>query len=127
MELIRGTQIPSFSNSGVTSRQLLFPENSSSERMTITRVTVEPGARNPPHRHPTSEQVWVALRGSGRLFLDDDRTESFSAGDVARFVDGELHGFEITGEGEFEYISVTSPPLNFRRAYEKDWSTAPQG
>lgn len=127
MELIRGTQIPSFSNSGVTSRQLLFPENSSSERMTITRVTVEPGARNPPHRHPTSEQVWVALRGSGRLFLDDDRTESFSAGDVARFEDGQLHGVENTGEGEFEYISVTSPPLNFRRAYDKDWSTAPQG
>jgi len=127
MELIRGIQIRSFSNSGVTSRQLLFPENSSSERMTITRVTVEPGARNPPHRHPTSEQVWVALRGSGRLLLDDGRTESFSAGDIARFEDGELHGFENTGEDEFEYISVTSPPLNFRQAYERDWSTAPKG
>lgn len=126
MELIRGIQIRSFSNSGVTSSQLLFPENSTSERLTITRVTVEPGARNPPHRHPTSEQVWVALRGSGRLFLDDGRTEPFSAGDVARFEDGELHGFENTGEGEFEYISVTSPPLNFRQAYGRDWSTAPK-
>ena len=48
MELIRDFQIRAFSNSGVTSRQLLYPENSSSKRMTITRVTVEPGARNPP-------------------------------------------------------------------------------
>lgn len=127
VELIRDVQIRAFSNSGVTSRQLLFPENSSSERMTITRVTVEPGARNPPHRHPTSEQVWIALRGSGRLILDDGRTEQFFGGDVARFEDGELHGFENTGDGEFEYISVTSPPLNFRQAYDRDWSTAPKG
>ena len=111
-----------FSNSGVTSRQLLFPENSSSARVTITRVTVRPGARNPPHRHPASEQVWIALRGEGRLQLDGGRTEPFAEGDVARFEDGDLHGFENTGEREFEYLSVTSPPVNFRAAYEKNWS-----
>lgn len=122
MELIRAGQIPVFSNSGVTSRQLLFPENSSSARVTITRVTVRPGARNPPHRHPASEQVWIALRGEGRLQLDGGRTEPFAEGDVARFEDGDLHGFENTGEREFEYLSVTSPPVNFRAAYEKNWS-----
>lgn len=122
MELIRAGQIREFSNSGVTSRQLLFPENSSSARVTITRVTVRPGARNPPHRHPASEQVWIALRGEGRLQLDGGRTEPFAEGDVARFEDGDLHGFENTGEREFEYLSVTSPPVNFRAAYEKNWS-----
>jgi len=122
MELIRAGQIQVFANSGVTSRQLLFPENSSSSRLTITRVTVRPGARNPPHRHATSEQVWIALRGEGRLQLDGGRTEPFAEGDVARFEDGDLHGFENTGEREFEYLSVTSPPVNFRAAYEKSWS-----
>jgi len=122
MELIRAGQIREFSNSGVTSRQLLFPENSSSARVTITRVTVRPGARNPPHRHPASEQVWIALRGEGRLQLDGGRTEPFAEGDVVRFEDGDLHGFENTGEREFEYLSVTSPPVNFRAAYEKNWS-----
>jgi quercetin dioxygenase-like cupin family protein len=122
MELMRATEFREFSNSGVTSRQLLFPENSSSVRLTITRVTVKPGARNPPHRHPTSEQVWVALRGSGQLHLEGGATESFSAGDVVRFEDGDLHGFTNTGDAEFEYLSVTSPPVNFRAAYGKDWS-----
>ena len=69
MEMIRATDVTTFSNSGVTSCQLLFPENSRSERVTITRVTVSPGARNPPHRHECSEQVWVVLRGNGRLLL----------------------------------------------------------
>ena len=122
MELIRAGQIQAFSNSGVTSRQLLFPENSSSTRLTITRVTVKPGARNPPHRHPASEQVWIALRGEGRLQLEAGRSEAFAEGDVVRFEDGDLHGFKNTGEQEFEYLSVTSPPVNFRAAYEKNWT-----
>jgi quercetin dioxygenase-like cupin family protein len=120
MELIRAEEVKSFSNSGVTSRQLLFPENSRSVRLTITRVTVQPGARNPPHRHATSEQVWVALRGIGQLLLEAGALP-FAAGDIARFEDGELHGFENTGASEFEYVSVTSPPLNFRGAYERVW------
>jgi mannose-6-phosphate isomerase-like protein (cupin superfamily) len=43
-------------------------------------------------------------------------------GDVVRFEDGDLHGFENTGSDDFEYLSVTSPPVNFRGAYDKDWS-----
>jgi quercetin dioxygenase-like cupin family protein len=113
MELIRRAEVTSLSNSGVTSEQLLFPENSKSQRVTITRVTVPPGAKNPRHAHPASEQVWVALRGNGVLLLEGATTMSFSGGDV--------HGFENTGRVDFVYLSVTSPPVNFRAAYAADW------
>jgi quercetin dioxygenase-like cupin family protein len=122
MELIRAETVTQLANSGVISRQLLFPENSRSTRITITRVTIQPGARNGAHRHASSEQVWVALRGSGHLLLEDDKTVPFAQGDVVRFEDGELHGFENTSGMEFEYLSVTSPPVSFRAAYERDWS-----
>jgi quercetin dioxygenase-like cupin family protein len=125
MEIIRRADVVSFANAGVTSEQLLFPENSASQRVTITRVTVAPGARNPPHVHSSSEQVWVALRGSGRLLLGGDATMPFSEGDVARFADGDVHGFENIGSGEFVYLSITSPPLNFRGAYAVDWRSSP--
>jgi quercetin dioxygenase-like cupin family protein len=121
VELIRAENMAVLSNSGVTSRQLLFPENSRSERITITRVTIATGARNPPHRHESSEQVWVALRGSGKLLLENGRSEIFAAGDVVRFEENDFHGFENTGGAEFEYLSVTSPPVNFRGAYAKEW------
>lgn len=121
MEIIRRTAVASFSNGGVTSEQLLFPENSKSQRVTITRVTIAPGAKNPPHIHATSEQVWVALRGSGVLLLGSTATVPFVEGDVARFAEGDVHGFENTGPDEFVYLSVTSPPLNFRAAYTTDW------
>ena len=122
MELIRKESITTLENSGVESQQLLFPENSASQRLTITRVTMEPGVINPRHAHPTSEQVWVALEGSGTLLLAEDKSVQFSAGDVVRFLDGEIHGFQNTGAVPFVYLSVTSPPVNFRGAYAQDWS-----
>jgi quercetin dioxygenase-like cupin family protein len=121
VEIIRRTQVASFANGGVTSEQLLFPENSGSHRVTITRVTIAPGAKNPPHSHAASEQVWVALRGSGVLLLGGATTAPFAEGDVVRFAEGDVHGFENTGSVEFVYFSVTSPPLNFRSAYAADW------
>jgi quercetin dioxygenase-like cupin family protein len=123
LEIIRRTEIVSLANGGVTSEQLLFPENSQSQRITITRVTVAPGAKSPPHVHAASEQVWVALRGSGVLLLGAAATMAFAEGDVVRFADGDVHGFENTGPVEFVYLSVTSPPINFRAAYAKNWQS----
>lgn len=44
MEFISKEKIVELSNPGVVSRQLLNPENSSSERVTITEVHLEIGA-----------------------------------------------------------------------------------
>jgi hypothetical protein len=40
-----------------------------------------------------------------------------------RFADGDVHGLENSRSGEFVYLSVTSPPINFRAAYATDWQT----
>jgi quercetin dioxygenase-like cupin family protein len=125
VEIIRHDQVQAFVNSGVTSHQLLFPENSTSSRVTITKVVLEPGAVSPRHQHPSSEQVWVALRGNGLLLLANDETVPFSIGDIARFEDGDVHGFQNTGTVPFEYLSVTSPPINFRAAYPSSWTAKP--
>ena len=117
MEIIRRDQVPVLTMTGVASHQLLSPENSASMRITVTKVVVDPGAVNPRHRHPASEQVWVALRGSGTLLLADDATAPFAAGDIARFADGDMHGFQNTGTDPFEYVAVTAPPIDFRDAY----------
>jgi len=126
MELISASEMTVLTRPGKTSRQLLFPENSSSKRITLTQVVMQPGAINEPHRHPTSEQIWIAIKGSGSLLIEGGRKVEFHAGDVARFEDNELHGFENTGTTEFEYISVTSPPINFRPAYQHAESGARQ-
>jgi quercetin dioxygenase-like cupin family protein len=119
VEIIRASECTVLRKSGITSRQLLFPENSNSERLTITRVSVEPGGTNPPHRHAESEQIWVALKGSGHLIVEGGTTMPFVEGDIARFEDGDLHGFENTSDAEFEYLAITAPPVNFRSSYKE--------
>ena len=121
MEFIRRETIVTLSNSGVQSEQLLFSENSASERVTITRVTVQPGLSNPRHSHESSEQIWVALSGHATLLLSGTETHQFRAGDVVRFVDRDIHGITNSGAEPFVYISVTAPPINFRAAYAAGW------
>ena len=117
MEHLTQEQFVTLANPGVTSTQLLSPHNSKSSRVTITRVVVAPGAIQPRHSHSSSEQVWYALSGSGVLLLADGKTQPICAGEVVRFADNEVHGLENTGAAAFEYLSVTSPPINFSYAY----------
>ena len=120
MELIPGGTVRTLKNPGVSSRQLLCPDNSSGARVTLTEVRVEPGAVQPRHSHEGSEQVWYALCGAGRLLLAEGAEAPFAAGDVVRFACGETHGLRNDADGELVYLSVTSPPLSFRAAYQSE-------
>jgi mannose-6-phosphate isomerase-like protein (cupin superfamily) len=120
MEFLSSANFTTLKNPGVTSVQLLSPHNSLSQRVTITHVTVEVNAEQPRHSHAASEQIWMAVSGSGTLLLADNQTLPFSAGDVVRFADGDTHGFVNSGSEPFVYISVTSPPINFSYAYKEN-------
>ncbi len=119
MEFIKGHMIAAFENEGVVSRQLLNPDNSASERVTITEVHLEKGYQQPRHKHDAAEQIWYALKGRGLLLLENNTEQEFIAGDVARFADGDIHGLFNNSDDEFVYLSVTSPPINFKYAYKK--------
>lgn len=118
MEITRHDAIEIFANPGMKSMQLLHPGNAGSARVTITRVTLEPGAINARQAHEGAGQVWIALSGSGELLLAGNTTAAFVEGDVAGCAPGDVHGFRNTGASAFIYLAVTSPPLDFRRAYE---------
>lgn len=119
MEFIEGNSIGALANPSVVSRQLLSPENSASQRVTITEVHLEPGASQPRHIHEASEQIWYGLQGRGALLLADGKEQAFQAGYVVRFEVGDIHGLRNGEDEEFVYLSVTAPPLNFRHAYQE--------
>ena len=118
MEFIRAKEIVIMQNPGVSSYQLLNPDNSSSTRVTMTEVHLNPGACQGRHIHEASEQIWYVLKGSGKLLLADGEEREFCAGDVARFEQGDVHGLKNDGDSEFVYLSVTAPPIHFGYAYE---------
>lgn len=120
MEFIKKDDIKILSNPDCDSHQLLSPENSMSEKVTITKVQVKPDGEQPRHTHASSEQIWIATKGKGLLLLADYKEMEFTEGDVVRFINGDIHGV-LNNSGEiFEYISVTSPPINFRYAYNTE-------
>ena len=117
MEFINSENIKELANPGVVSRQLINPKNSKSKRVTITEVHLEIGASQPRHKHDSSEQIWYAIQGTGKLLLAEGKEKTFAAGDVVRFADDEIHGLLNDGDTEFIYISITSPPIDFGYAY----------
>ena len=119
MEFIKKDEITVLKSDFQDSHQLLWNENSESERVTITKVHVYPGKTNARHTHDASEQIWVALFGTATLLLANDETKEFNEGDVVRFSDGDVHGVTNNMDEEFVYLSVTAPPVNFRYAYKK--------
>ena len=118
MEFINGKSMKELSNPGIVSRQLITPENSASERVTMTEVHLKIGLSQPRHKHNFSEQIWYAIQGTGKLLLADDQEMNFKAGDVVRFEEDDVHGLLNDGDTEFVYISVTSPPIDFGYAYK---------
>lgn len=120
MEFIGKNDIKELVNPGVISRQLLTPANSSSERVTITEVHLEAGAVQKRHKHDASEQIWYAVRGKGKLLLAGNMEREFSAGDIVRFAEKDIHGLLNDGDTEFVYISVTAPPVDFGYAYKEN-------
>jgi quercetin dioxygenase-like cupin family protein len=113
-------RIPDFellSNPGVASLQIVWPANAPDARVTITRVTMEPGAVSRRHSHPRSEQTWIVESGTATMLLADDQTQVIGAGEVLRTPAGEIHGVVNTGRGPFVYLAVTAPPQDFTVAY----------
>jgi mannose-6-phosphate isomerase-like protein (cupin superfamily) len=106
-------------NPGKRSQQLVWPRNAPESAMTITRVTMDPGAISKPHAHAQSEQIWIVEAGSGVLLGQEKRSE-LKAGDVIRTPAGEVHGIENTGDGPLIYLSVTTPPEDFREHYQEE-------
>jgi mannose-6-phosphate isomerase-like protein (cupin superfamily) len=96
------------------------------ERSGLCYQRIPPGYRFPyGHTHEEQEEVYVAVRGSGRMKLDDEVVE-LSEWDVVRVPPGTWRGYEAGPEG-LELIVIGAPHLgeNPRGDVEgrRDWWT----
>ena len=107
-------------NRGVRSVQIVWPRNAPDAKVTITRVMMEPGAASARHAHSASEQIWLIEQGSAELLMDGGETDRLRAGDYrCERSAGSIHGIINTGEEQFIYLAVTTPPQDFTAAYKR--------
>jgi mannose-6-phosphate isomerase-like protein (cupin superfamily) len=80
------------------------------EKCALSHQHIPPDARFPyGHTHETQEEVYVVVRGSGRMKLDDEIVE-LREWDAVRVPPGTWRGYEAGPEG-LEFLVVGAPNL----------------
>ncbi len=80
------------------------------ERSALSYQSVPPGCRFPyGHTHETQEEVYVVVRGSGRMKVDDDILE-LEEWDAVRVPPGSWRGYEAGSHG-LEILVIGAPNL----------------
>ncbi len=104
-------------NPGKESEQLVWRRNAPEAAMTITRVTMQPGAVSTLHTHARAEQIWLIERGAGTLLADGGAEAELKAGDIIRTPAGDAHGVVNSGDEPLVYLAITVPPEDFTKRY----------
>ena len=94
------------------------------EKSGLTHQFVPPGYRFPyGHTHQTQEEVYVVLRGSGRMKLDEEIVE-LEEWDAVRVPPGTWRGYEAGPDG-LEILVIGAPSLGEGRREDvegrRDW------
>jgi mannose-6-phosphate isomerase-like protein (cupin superfamily) len=80
------------------------------ERSALSHQRIPPGYRFPyGHTHATQEEVYVVVRGSGRMKVDDELVD-LEEWDAVRVPPGSWRGYEAGPEG-LELLVVGAPNL----------------
>ncbi len=96
------------------------------ERSALTYQRIPPDYRFPyGHTHRTQEEIFLVVRGSGRMKLDDEIVE-VSEWDAVRIPPGTWRGYEAGPEG-LELLVIGAPNLGANPRDdvegERDWWT----
>lgn len=92
-----------------------------SRNLSITWVDVPPGAEQRSHSHEDSEQVYVIVRGRGRVHVAGDE-ENVGEGDLVFIPPATDHGIKNDGDETLVYVSAAAPPVSMEELYEEQLS-----
>ena len=95
-----------------------------SRNLTVTWVDVPPGAEQRAHSHEDAEQVYVIVRGHGRMQVAGD-VEEVGEGDLIFIPPATQHSVRNDGTEQLVYISAASPQVSMAELYDAD--LAPEG
>jgi mannose-6-phosphate isomerase-like protein (cupin superfamily) len=89
-----------------------------SRNLSVTWVDVPPGARQQAHSHEDSEQIYVIVRGRGRMQVAGDQ-EDVGEGDLVFIPPATAHGIKNHGEETLVYITAAAPPVSMEELYQE--------
>ena len=90
-----------------------------SRNLAVTWVEVPPGAEQRAHSHAESEQVYVIVRGRGRMSVAGD-VEEVGEGDLIFIPPATQHGIVNDGSETLLYVAAASPPVSMEELYSAE-------
>jgi mannose-6-phosphate isomerase-like protein (cupin superfamily) len=87
-----------------------------SRNMSVSWVEVPSGVDQTLHSHEEAEQVYVVVRGAGRMTVAGD-TESIGEGDLILVPPATDHAIENDGDDTLCCVSIQSPPVSVDEVY----------
>ena len=109
---------------GQDSYLLLTKGQFGSRNLAVTWVNCAPGSEQRFHSHPTQEQVYVIISGTGLMKVGREEQE-VGPGTLVFVPPGAAHAIRNTGGETLSYVSATAPPFDLD-ALEADQSYGPQ-
>jgi mannose-6-phosphate isomerase-like protein (cupin superfamily) len=85
--------------------------------LSITWVDVAPGAEQRSHSHEDSEQIYVIVRGRGRMQVAGD-VEEVGEGDLVFIPPATDHGIVNDSSETLVYVTAASPPVSMEELYQ---------
>ena len=87
-----------------------------SRNMSVTWLEVPASVEQKLHSHEEAEQVYVVVRGSGRMSVAGD-TQEITVGDLVLVPPATDHAIENPGDEPLACVSVQSPPVAVAELY----------
>jgi mannose-6-phosphate isomerase-like protein (cupin superfamily) len=84
--------------------------------LSVTWISVPPGASQSLHSQEQSEQVYVVVRGSGAMSVAGD-TQQVGEGDLILVPPATDHSVLNDGDSELACVSIQSPPVAAAELY----------
>jgi quercetin dioxygenase-like cupin family protein len=107
MQILRRESAPRYQRDGCESFLLTAESTAGAQRLTVTRVEIQPGGVQHDHAHDP-EQSYLILEGEGRMRVGEE-TQMVHPGDCIFIPSGNKHGLVNTGAGMLIYLSAASP------------------
>jgi len=112
MEVInRSESVPFTTKDGSIVRSLMARTNSSAVRQSLAEATVPPGTATAPHHHPSTEECYYVLSGTGRMSVDME-TRDVGPGDAILIPPDSRHTIANTGTGPLVFLCSCAPPYS---------------
>ncbi len=110
MEIIRLDELQRFVTADrSTIRELAGPPSGNAVQQSLAEATVPPRSETLEHYHRTSEEIYLFVRGAGRMRLGDEEAD-VRAGDAVVIAPGIRHMLRNPGSDPLVLYCCCAPP-----------------